>query len=186
MFNDTTEMRRLNYISTFILATVLISCRTNLITTYYSDDYDKRNDQTLVNISPLGKVKVPGKWIETRENEVSGQHFFVGPDSVQIAIALTPWDAYEFSHNNRDVTRDNFLKRFYEWEADNIRQDAKGQPKIIKESNSYIIWIVKKDLGPDTYVLFGLKGKTAYNLYVKTDRWDELRKIDFLERLFGS
>jgi hypothetical protein len=158
-----------------------------LVTTYYSDNYDKRDDQTLVKVSPLGEVKIPGKWIKTKENEVSGQHFFVGPDSVQIAIALVVWDAYEFSHNNREVTRDNFVKRFYEWEGNHLKDKANGEIKIVKESKdkNYLIWNLKNDEGLNVYFLFGLRGKTAYNLNIKTPEWDEEKKINFLERLFN-
>src|SRR5688500_1882356 len=139
-------MQQLNYFSTFILGAVLISCATiNLVTIYYSDNYDKRNDQTSVKVSPLGEAKIPGKWTETRENKVSGQHFFVGPDSVQIAIALVSWDAYEFAHNKPDVTQGNFVKRFYKWEAHHLKDKANGQLKIIRESadSSYLIWNLK-------------------------------------------
>ena len=181
-------MRRLNYFFFLIVGTVSISCvATNLVTTYYSDNYDKSNDQTSVKVSPLGDVKIPGKWTKTRENEVSGQHFFVGPDSVEIAIALVVWDAYEFAHNNRAVTRDNFVKRFYEWEGTHLREKANGQLKIVKEGKdkNYLIWNLRNEQGLNVYFLFGLKGKTAYNLNVKTPKWDEEKKIKFLERLFN-
>jgi len=181
-------MRRLNYFSTLIVGTCLFSCvATNLVTTYYSNKYDKRNDQTSVKVSPLGEVKIPGKWTKTRENEVSGQHFFVGPDSVQITIALVVWDAYEFSHNNREVTRDNFVRRFYEWEGNHLKEKANGQLRIVKESKdkNYLIWNLKNEEGLNVYFLFGLKGETAYNLNVKTTMWDEEKKVNFLERLFN-
>src|SRR5688572_29081812 len=102
-----------------ILATILSSCGTSII---YSDSYDKISDQTSVVISPYGVIKIPGKWTKTRENDVSGQNFFIGQDSAEIAIALVLWNNYEFSHNNPEVTPDNFVRKYFEWDANYLRK----------------------------------------------------------------
>ena len=137
-------------------------------------------------IFPYGEIKVPGKWTKTRENAVSGQYFFIGQDSTRIAIALQPWDKYEFSHNNPEVTTDNFVRKFYEWDAKYLKEQTGGQLRILKENkqNGYLIWNLSSGIKPQDYFLFGLKGKVAYNLNVTTDKWDEEKKINFLERLF--
>ena len=172
---------------TIILSTVLFSCATTKSTSIlYSDNYDKTTDRTSVMIFPYGEIKVPGKWTKTRENAVSGQYFFIGQDSTRIAIALQPWDKYEFSHNNPEVTTDNFVRKFYEWDAKYLKEQTGGQLRILKENkqNGYLIWNLSSGIKPQDYFLFGLKGKVAYNLNVTTDKWDEEKKINFLERLF--
>lgn len=185
--NDRQTMRRLNQLLTITLSTVLLSCATTKSTSIlYSDSYDKNTDRTSVMIFPYGEVKVPGKWTKTSENAVSGQYFFIGQDSSRIAIALQPWDKYEFSHNNPDVTPDNFVKKFYEWDANYMKEQTNGLIKILAENRekNYLVWNLKSERSGNDYYLFGLKGKTAYNLNVKTDKWDEDKKVNFLERLF--
>ncbi len=137
-------------------------------------------------IFPYGEIKIPGKWKKTGENKVSGQYFFVGQDSVRIAIALQPWDKYEFSYNNPDVTTDNFVRRFYEWDANYLKDKFSGQIGTVIENleGNYIIWNLKNEQGLNDYFLFGLKGKIAYNFNVTTDKWDEDKKIKFLEKLY--
>lgn len=180
-------MRRVKQFLIIILPTVLFSCATTGSTSIlYSDTYDKTTDRTTVMIFPYGEVKVPGKWTKTRENAVSGQYFFIGQDSARIAIALQPWDKYEFSHNNPEVTPDNFVKKFYEWDANYLKERTNGQIRILTENKekNYLVWNLKSERSGNDYFLFGLKGKTAYNLNVKTDKWDEEKKTSFLERLF--
>jgi hypothetical protein len=180
-------MRSLNYACAVILGAILISCAANKsVSTLYSDDYDKTTDQTTVMVFPYGKVKIPGRWTKIGENEVSEQKFFVGQDSVEIAIAIVPWDGYEFSHKNPEVTLENFVRRFYEWEGNYLKDKANGHLAVIKENTDkkYLIWNLKNEGGLDVYFLFGLKGKTAYNLNVETPKWNEESKVSFLEQLF--
>jgi hypothetical protein len=182
-------MRRLKQFLTIILSTVLLSCATTKSTSIiYSDNYDKTSNQTSVMIFPYGEVKIPGRWTKTMEHPVSGQYFFIGQDSVRIAIALQPWDKYEFSNNNPEITPDNFVRKFYEWDANYLKEQTNGQLRILTENKgkNYLIWNIKSERSGDDYFLFGLKGKTAYNLKVKTDKWGEETKISFLERLFGE
>jgi hypothetical protein len=182
-------MRRLKQFLTIILSTISFSCATTKSTSIiYSDNYDKTSNQTSVMIFPYGEVKVPGKWTKTMEHPASGQYFFIGQDSVRIAIALQPWDKYEFSKNNPEITPNNFVRKFYEWDANYLKEQTNGQLRILTENKgkNYLIWNIKSERTGDDYFLFGLKGETAYNLKVKTDKWDEKTKISFLERLFGE
>jgi hypothetical protein len=172
---------------TVITATIFSACASTGTSIIYGDDYDKANDQTTVTIFPYGNVKVPGKWTKTSYNNVSGQYFFIGPDSVRIAIALQPWDKYEFSHGNPEVTPENFVRKFYEWDANYLKTKINGQVKVLVENRekNYIVWNLQGQR-TNEYFLFGLKGKSAYNLYVTTSNWDESRKVGFLERLFAE
>jgi hypothetical protein len=133
-------------------------------------------------------VRIPSKWTKTSESDVSGQHFFIRPDSVRVAVALQPWDEFEFSNNNPQVTPDNFVKKFYEWDANYLKEQTKGQLKVVKENKerNYLIWNLRNRQKQNDYFLFGLKGKTAYNLYVTTDKWNEDKKVKFLEQLYGQ
>jgi hypothetical protein len=139
-------------------------------------------------IFPYGEIKIPGKWTKTSENSISGQYFFVGQDSVRIAVALQPWDKYEFSHNNPEVTTDNFVRKFYEWDANYLKEQTNGQLRILTENRerNYLVWNLKNERGLNDCYLFGLKGKTAHNLKVTTDKWDEETKLKFLEQLFSE
>ncbi|HEY8937246.1 MAG TPA: hypothetical protein VIM65_18600 [Cyclobacteriaceae bacterium] len=182
-------MKRLKHLLTIIFLTVLLSCATTKSTSVlYSDNYDKATNRTSIMIFPYGEVKVPGKWTKTRENAVSGQYFFIGQDSTRIAIALQPWNKYEFSNNRPEITPDNFVRKFYEWDANYLKEQTKGQLRILRENKekNYLIWNLSGGQSLNDYFLFGLKGKTAYNLNVATDKWDEERKVNFLEQLYSE
>jgi len=181
-------MRKIKRLFIIIIWICLTSCvPTRSTSIIYSDSYDKRSDQTSVTIFPYGAVKIPGQWTKTKENRVGGQYFFIGKDSVIISIALSPWDEYEFSSNNREVTPGNFVRKFYEWDSNYLKAKTNGQVRIVKEDRerNYLIWNIKNEQGLNDYFLFGLKGKIATNFYVSTNNWDEERKINFLELLFN-
>jgi hypothetical protein len=174
-----------NLLLTIFIGTVLISCSASRSTSIiYADDYDVRNDITSITILPYGGVKVPGKWTKTRENDVSGQHFFTGPDNLTFAVALNRWDNYEFFHNQ--ITPETFVKEFYEWDANYLKAQTGGQIRIIKEDNSknYIIWSLTNRQNLSEYFLFGLRGRVAYNLLLSSYEWDEARKIELLEKIY--
>ena len=105
-----------------------------------------------------------------------------------MAVALQPWDKYEFSHNNPEVTPDNFVKKFYEWDANYLKERTGGQLRIVKEDKQkgYLIWSLSNGPIPQDYFLFGLKGQIAHNLSIISDKWDEDRKVKFLEQLYGE
>ncbi len=182
-------MRRLKYFQIVILGAILFSCvSTKSTSILYSDKYDKSADMTSVTIFPYGMVNIPGKWTKTKEVDVSGQYFFSGQDSVTVAVALQPWDKFEFSKNNPQVTQANFVRKFYEWDANYLKEQTNGQLKIVKESKdmNFLIWNLTSEIKLSHYFLFGLKGKIAYNLYVKTDKWDEDKKVKFLELMYSE
>lgn len=137
-------------------------------------------------IFPYGEIKIPGKWTKTSENRVGGQYFFIGQDSVAISVALQPWDKYEFSFNNAEVTPENFVRKFYQWDWNYLKDKTGGQVRIVKEDTerNYLIWNIKNQQGLNGYFLFGLKGKIANNFYIASDKWSEEKKVNFLEGLF--
>ncbi len=179
----------MKYVWSFLITIFFASCAsTTSMSVLYFDKYDAAKDLTLVVISPYGQLKIPGKWTVTSKNTSSNQYFFVDNDSVKIAVALQPWDKFEFSNNDTDVTLDNFVTRFYVWDSNYLSERTGGKPFILKEDRTrrYLIWRLTRENGTSEYFLFGLHGTIAYNLYVVTDKWDEKKKIDFLEKLYNK
>ena len=172
---------------TFVVSGLLVSCSASKSTSIlYGDDYDIRKDTTTVTIFPYGAVRIPGKWTKTHENDVSQEHFFKGPDSATFAVALNPWDQFEFS--NDELTTETFVQAFYEWDAAYLKEQTRGQVAIVKQdkARNFIIWKLTKPSKAIDYFLFGLKGKIAYNLYVESTAWDEVRKVELLEKIYAE
>lgn len=178
-----------NKIIVILVGFVFFGCAPSTWTsTIYSDNYDKQANTTTVTLSPYGVVKIPGKWLKTRESNVSGQHFFISQDkdSVTVAVAFMLWNRYEFSYNNPQVTPENFVKKFYEWDATYLQKKTNSELRIVKEDKekNYIIWSLSHKNMSQDYFLYGLKGKIAHNFLVETNKWDEDTKIKFLEKLY--
>src|SRR5690606_824847 len=142
-----------------LLAVLFLSCASNKNTSsvLYSDNYDKNKDETSVMIFPYGQVTIPGKWRQTRYSPISGQYFFSRGDATQFAVALQPWDQYEFSQDNPEVNRENFVRKFYEWDGSYLKEGTKGQLRIIDENKekNYLLWSLKKGDGSNDYFLYG-------------------------------
>jgi hypothetical protein len=169
-----------------IILGALLSCvPTKSTSVLYGDNYDKNTDLTSVTILPYGQVKIPGKWTKTDYNSSSRQHFFKDTDSVTFAIGLNPWDKYEFY--KPEMTPNQFIKAYYEWDSNYWQEQTKGLLRIIKENTdrNFIIWNLKKEPNIDSYFLFGLKNKTVFNLYVTTDKWDEGKIAELLEKTYN-
>ena len=170
-----------------ILGTLLLSCiPTKSTSVLYSDDYSKEKDLTSVMIFPYGQIKIPGKWTKTSYNSSSRQYFFSNADSVTFAVALNPWDKYEFY--KQGMTPNNFVKAYYDWDANYWQQQTKGQLRILRENSdkNYITWNLTKEPNINSYFLFGLKNKIAFNLYVTSNKWDESRKVELLEKIYNE
>lgn len=177
-----------SWLMVFVVA-LLFSCASSKdASVLYSDNYDKIKDETSVMIFPYGQVSLPGKWRKVRYAPVSGQYFFSKGDSTQFAVALQPWDQYEFSQDSPGVNRENFVRKFYEWDGNYLKEVTKGKLRVIEENKEkhYIVWNLKKGDGENSYFLYGLKGNVAYNLYLDSDTWDEQTIVPFLVKAFNS
>lgn len=173
--------------SILCVALGLLNCAgPRAISTIYADSYDASADKTTVTLTPFGVVEIPGKWRKTRESDVSGQHFFVGTDSVTLAIALNLWDRYEFSYNNPQITRENFVRAFYDWDATYVSSRSNSRARVVKEDKeqNYLVWSLRDDQRRNDYFLFGLKGQVAYSFYISSDSWNDQRQVMFLEEMF--
>lgn len=180
-------MRIIGILILITIGTTFITCSpTKSISTIYSDNYDKTKNLTTVTILPFGQVKISGKWVNTSYDNVSRQYFFRSTDSVTFAVALNPLDGYEFY--KKEMKTEEFVKAFYEWESNYFQQQYNGQLRVLKDdtAKNAIIWNISKEPNIDSYFLFGLKGRTAYNLYVSTNKWDEKKKVEFLEKIYND
>ena len=102
------------------------------------------------------------------------------------AVALNPWDKYEFY--KQGMTEAEFVNAYYEWDASYWKQQTNGQLKIIKENRerNYVIWNLLRNPDVDSYFLFGLKNKTSFNLYISSEKWDERKKVELLEKIYNE
>lgn len=146
--------------------------------------YDKRKDATQFLHFPHGSVSLPGKWKEQRYNASSGQHFFVNEDSVVVAVAIGPWNKYEFYTPQLDEAA--FIDKYYEWDSQYLTDKFHGQRAILKRDSSrnYLLWRLWTDSAINSYFLFGVRHKTAYSIHVSTEKWSENQKVEFLESVY--
>jgi len=175
------------YFLIVILGVFTISCiPTKSTSTLYSDSYDIENDLTSVMIFPYGDVKIPGNWTKTSYNSSSRQHFFKDSDSTTFAVALNPWDKYEFYRQG--MTANQFVKAFYDWDSAYWQQQTNGQVKVLREDleGNYIVWHLKKEPNIDSYFLYGLKSQTVFNLYVATTKLNQSKIIELLEKSYSD
>lgn len=170
-----------------ILGVIAISCiPTKSTSTLYSDSYDKEKDLTSVMIFPYGDVKIPGNWTKTSYNNSSRQHFFKDADSTTFAVAINPWNKHEFYR--QEMTANQFVKAFYEWDSIYWQQQTNGEVELLKEDleGNYIVWHLKKEPNIDGYFLYGLKRQTVFNLYITSTKLSESKIVELLEQTYGD
>jgi len=175
----------LYFIALSLLSAFLSCSSTKNVSVLYSDNYDKNKDQTSINIFPYGLISIPGKWVNTRHSDVSDQYFFKNADSMIFAVAMQQIDGFEFY--KKGMTTTAFLAAYYEWDAPYLKKIYNGEIKKIKEdiTKNFIIWQLA--LPTKTYyILMGIKNKTAYNLLIETDKWEEAKKVEMLETAYTS
>ncbi len=171
-----------------IVSYFLSSCATQKVTVLTGVDYDESQNRTEYFVMPYGTVSIPGKWNKKHYNSVSRQQFFTNSDSVEIALAIGD-NKYEFNPNGA-VTGFEFVKAFYEWDANYFVESHGLNTSLIEEDsvNHYLIWRLFGDKKPgkfDTYFLIGEKKGTVSSFSITlTDKWSTPEKIKFLKELF--
>jgi len=171
---------------TMLLMIIMFGCFPSRNIQYFeSCNYDATKNITRFEKLPLGYVDIPGKWYETTYNDYSKQQFFKNADSVSIAVVFWPQNQYSiYKHGETNMA---FLKDYYDMNVKTIAMQSKGQWSIIKQDSinqNYILSKFYNDSKVDTYYLYGLINGSFYNLFVKTNKWNEQQKIDFLESMF--
>ena len=137
------------------------------------------NTTTVLN-TDYGIVRIPGLWVKFRYEKESRQHFLKNDEGVIIGVALTPMKLYPFYSPSK--SRSDIVSAFFKWEFD-YRVGAGFKSSKIKENTTekYIIWKFTEKL-IDNVSLYGIKSDLLTNYLVYTDKWDEHKKIDFLEK----
>jgi len=136
------------------------------------------NTTTLVK-TDCGILMIPGLWQEFSYEKVSRQHFLKNNDGVIIGVALTPMKLYPFYSSS--ISKSKIVAEFFKWEYD-YRISAGFKCSKIKENtvDNYIVWKFTEKM-IDNVFLYGIKADLLTNYLVYTDKWDEQKKIDFLE-----
>jgi hypothetical protein len=77
---------------------------------------------------------------------------------------------------------------FYEWDSNYLKERTNGKIKILIENKekNYLVWNLDREQRGNDYFLFGLKGETAYNINIKSEKWEVEKQISFLEQLFNQ
>jgi hypothetical protein len=173
-------------LSLFFLASCSAQKR---VSTIVGGEYNKRKDVTEYFVFPFGSTSIPGKWIKEEYNRVSKQQFFKNDENVSIAVAFAPIGNFEFN-TNKSKKEYEFVKAYYDWEADYFTQTHKMKTELIEkdEKLKYIIWRVFDDSDNkrfDTYFLLGEKNGNANNFSISiTDKWTRDKKIEILKVMF--
>ena len=140
------------------------------------------NTTTVLN-TDYGVVRIPGIWMKFNYEKESKQHFLKSEDGVIIGVALTPMKLYPFYSSSKK--KSEIVTDFFKWEYD-YRVSAGFKCSKIKDNTTenYIVWKFTEK-GIDNVFLYGAKSNLLSNFLVYTDKWDEQKKIDFLEKFYS-
>jgi len=171
----------------FLVLLFLNSCITNnSIPTLLSFNYDEKTNTTKYREYPLGALDIPGKWYNTRYSKISGQYFFKNQDSVSLAIAFNPANKYEFYKSN--LSENELLKEYYEWDSKYLKELVNGERSIIKFDtvSKFIEYRIYNDIKVNSYLLIAIKRGILINFSINTKKWNEREKINFLDTLYKN
>ena len=140
------------------------------------------NTTTVLNTN-YGVVRIPGLWMKFSYEKVSGQHFLKNDEGVILGVALNTMKSYSFYSPTK--SKNEIISEFFKWEYD-YRVGAGFKCSKIKENttDNYIVWKFTEKM-IDNVFLYGTKSDLLTNFLVYTDKWDEQKKIDFLEKFYS-
>jgi len=143
-------------------------------------DPNSSNTTTVLN-TDYGIIRIPGQWVKFSYEKESRQHFLKNDEGVIIGVALTPMKLYPFYSPSK--TKYEIISEFFKWEFD-YRVGGGFKSSKIKENttDNYIVWKFTEKM-IDNVFLYGIKSDMLTNYLVYTDKWDEQKKIDFLEKI---
>jgi hypothetical protein len=185
-----TSMKTLNIFLLLLISTFINSCSTpKHISTIESNTYDEKNNQTTFNILPFGSLTMQGKWTQFSYNQISFQHNFRNADSVIVAVAINQTTSYPF--NKPNLTPNEFVKDFYEWDSKYLSAQINGSRNITKQDtiNHYIIWQITADnekYKVDNHYLFGCENGISFTVFVSTPKWTNDQKENFIESVYRN
>ncbi|HEY4799890.1 MAG TPA: hypothetical protein VII99_12495, partial [Bacteroidia bacterium] len=179
------------FIATIFLAlTAVISCMApKSVSTIESNSYDDKTNLTTFNKFPFGSISIPGKWTEVSYNKVSGQHNFKNTDSILTAVAINRASSYSFYKPN--MTANNIVKEFYEWDSKYLADNINGNRTIIKQDtvNHFIVWQITADNEKykiDNHYLFGSENGIIFTVFISTKKWSNEQKTDFVQTVYKN
>lgn len=159
------------------------------VSTVTSGSYSKKTGLTTYSVLPFGSVAFPGKWRKAYYYHISRQQNFIQGDSLKTAISINMASRYPFY--KQEFSENRMAREMYEWDSQYLVERAGGERVIVKDDtvNHFIVW--KLTAGSDRprgapIYLFGSQRGIIYNLSIVTDRWDEDRKLRFLEDMYRS
>ena len=142
---------------------------------------DSSNTTTVLS-TEYGIIRIPGLWVKFSYEKESKQHFLKNDEGVIIAIALNPMKNYSFyapSKSNSIIVSD-----FFKWEYDyRVSVGFKASKIKVNDTENYILWKFTEKM-IDNVFLYGIKSELLTNYMVYTNKWDEQKKVDFLEKTY--
>lgn len=189
MLDKQTMKSTIKIISVFLLA-IMTSCMApKAVSTIESNTYDGKTNQTTFNKFPFGSLSIPGKWTKISYNQVSRQHNFKNADSVLTAVAINQTSSYPFCKPN--MTSNEVVKEFYEWDSKYLADNLNGKRTIIKQDsvNHFIVWQITADnekYKVDNHYLFGCENGIIFTVFVATDKWTNEQKVEHLQTVYKN
>lgn len=189
MLDKQTMKSTIKIISVFLLA-IMTSCMApKAVSTIESNTYDTKTNQTTFNKFPFGSLSIPGKWTKISYNQISRQHNFKNADSVLTAVAINQTSSYPFYKPN--MTSNEAVKEFYEWDSKYLADNINGNRTIIKQDtvNHYIVWQITADnekYKVDNHYLFGCENGIIFTVFIGTDKWTNEQKVEYLQTVYKN
>jgi len=176
-------------ISLFLLVIVTSCMAPKAISTIESSNYDDKTNLTTFSKLPFGSIGIPGKWTKVSYNQVSGQHNYMNADSVFTAVAINRASSYSFYKPN--MTSNQTVKEFYEWDSKYLADNMNGTRTIIKQDtvNHFIVWQIKADnekYKVDNHYLFGSENGIIFSVFVSTKKWTNEQKTEHLQTVYKN
>lgn len=141
---------------------------------------DSSNTTTVSKID-TSVIRIPGLWVEFLYDKNSGQHFYKNDEGVIIAIAINPMKTYSFYTSSK--SQSEIVVDFFKWEYDyRVSAGFKCNKISQNDTDHFILWKFTEN-GIDNVFLYGIRSELLTNYLVYTDKWNEQKKITFLEKL---
>jgi len=158
------------------------------VSTIESSNYDEKENQTTFIKFPFGSMSIPGKWTKVSYNQISFQHNFKNEDSVFTALAINQASSYPFYKPN--MTSNELIKEFYEWDSKYLADLIKGNRTIIIQDtiNHFILWQITADneYQLDNHYLFGCENGIIFTILISTKKWTNEQKLNYLQTVYKN
>ena len=180
-------MKATHYVKIFLFGLAFVcvfACKTSQTTMIIGDSFDEKTNKTTLTLFPYGNIILQGKWIKTRYNENSRQHFFTNKDSTTLVVTKNPKEKYSFY--KPDQNDKMFVTDFFKWDSEYWEKQGLNISTLLDSSDrGYIIWQATKTNVHDTF-LFGSKNGFAYNFMATSKILSLENKIELLKEIYSN